>query len=218
MRICLVEDDLKLGGVLQSALRNAGQDVTWVRRAADARRWIQDDIFDVVVLDIGLPDASGMDLLRELRAQGLALPVLVVTARDGLHERIQGLDSGADDYLVKPFATAELLARLRAVLRRVTGNGVSGDPVWTVRDLVLNERSRLVTRAGAPVHLSKTEFALLHTLLRQADRVWTRRELEAQALPNTEGQALDVHIYNLRRKLGGDYVHTVRGVGYVVRK
>jgi len=218
MRICLVEDDLKLGGVLQSALRNAGQEVTWVRRAADARRWIQDDTFDVVVLDIGLPDASGMDLLRELRGQGLALPVLVVTARDGLHDRIQGLDSGADDYLVKPFATDELLARLRAVLRRVTGGGASGDPVWTARDLVLNERSRLVTRAGTPVHLSKTEFALLHTLLRQADRVWTRRELEAQALPNTEGQALDVHIYNLRRKLGGDYVHTVRGVGYVVRK
>ncbi|MGZ5201389.1 MAG: response regulator transcription factor [Telluria sp.] len=218
MKICLVEDDLKLGGVLQSALQNAGQEVTWVRRAADARYWIDEDVFDVIVLDIGLPDASGMDLLREIRSHGRASSVVLVTARDSLDDRIKGLDSGADDYLVKPFATDELLARLRAVVRRVAGTGLSGEPVWSVRDLVLNERARLVTRSGVPVNLSKTEFALLHTLLRQPDRVWTRRELEAQALPDTDAQALDVHIYNLRRKLGGEYVHTVRGIGYVVRK
>jgi DNA-binding response OmpR family regulator len=218
MKICLVEDDLKLGEVLRCALRNAGQDVVWVRRGAEARHWIADDVFDVIVLDLGLPDATGMDLLREWRAGGRALPVLLITARDSLGDRIDGLDAGADDFLVKPFATDELLARLRAVVRRVSGASACGSPVWSVRDLLLNEQMRSVTRSGARIDLSKTEFALLHTLMRHPDRVWTRRELEAQALPNTDAHALDVHIYNLRRKLDGDYIHTVRGVGYVVRK
>ena len=217
MKICLVEDDLKLGSVLQSSLRNAAHDVTWLRSAADALRWIDEEAFDVIVLDLGLPDAFGIDVLSDIRRRGHATPILIITARDSLDDRIHGLDRGADDYLVKPFATDELLARLRAIVRRVAGSGLSGNPIWTVRDLVLDEQAYMVTRAGAPVNLSKTEFSLLHMLMRRPDRVWTRRELEAQAMPNADAQALDVHIYNLRRKLGGDYVHTVRGVGYVVR-
>ena len=218
MKICLIEDDLKLGQALQSALADAGQQVTWLRRATDARHWVREETYDAILLDLGLPDDSGLNVLRQFRADGVATPIVVITARDGLDDRIEGLDLGADDYLVKPFATTELLARLRAVVRRVSGTRAAGEPVWEVKDLVLSERMRTLSRAGVRIDLSKTEFLLLHALLRQPDRVWTRRELEAQAMPHVEGPVLDVHMHNLRKKLGGDYISTVRGVGYVVRK
>jgi DNA-binding response OmpR family regulator len=218
MKICLVEDDLELGKALQSALQDAGQEVVWVRRAGDARRWVEAEPFDAVLLDLGLPDGSGIEVLRDLRAAGHTLPILVITARDSLEDRLNGLDRGADDYLVKPFAVTELLARLRAVLRRTTGWSESGEQVWKVKDLILDDKRMLLTRAGANVVLSKTEFALLHTLMRHPDRVLTRRELEARALPHSEGAALDVHISHLRQKIGEGYIRTVRGVGYVVDK
>jgi DNA-binding response OmpR family regulator len=218
MKICLIEDDLQLGNALQSALVNAGQQTLWLRSAADARHWLREETYDAILLDMGLPDDSGLNVLRHFRTSGLRTPLLVISARDGLDDRVEALDAGADDYLVKPFATAELLARLRAVVRRVNGTTAAGEPVWEVRDLTLCESARTLTRAGAPINLSKTEFTLLHTLLRQPDRVFTRRELEAQALPHVEGTVLDVHMYNLRKKLGGDYISTVRGVGYVIRK
>lgn len=218
MKICLVEDDLELGRALQSALQDAGQDVVWVRRAADARHWVETEPFDAVLLDLGLPDGNGMELLRHFRAAGLTLPILVITARDSLEDRLAGLDRGADDFLVKPFVVSELLARLRAVVRRATGWTESGEPVWKIKDLVLDDRKMVLTRAGATVVLSKTEFALLHALMRYPDRVLTRRELETRALPNSEGQALDVHMSHLRQKIGEGYIRTVRGVGYVVDK
>jgi len=216
MKICAVEDDLELGKALQSALQNAGQEVVWVRRASDARHWIESEPFDAVLLDLGLPDGNGIDLLKELRAAGHTLPILVITARDSLEDRLNGLDRGADDYLVKPFDVPELLARLRAVMRRVTGWSEAGEPVWKVKDLVLDDKRMLLTRGGVNVVLSKTEFALLHALMRYPDRVLTRRELEARALPNSEGSALDVHMSHLRQKIGEGYIRTVRGVGYVV--
>jgi len=216
MKICAVEDDLELGKALQSALQNAGQEVVWVRRAGDARHWIDSEPFDAVLLDLGLPDGNGIDLLKELRAAGHTLPILVITARDSLEDRLNGLDRGADDYLVKPFDVPELLARLRAVMRRATGWGEAGEPVWKVRDLVLDDKRMLLTRGGINVVLSKTEFALLHALMRYPDRVLTRRELEAWALPHSEGAALDVHMSHLRQKIGEGYIRTVRGVGYVV--
>ena len=216
MKICAVEDDLELGKALQSALQNAGQEVVWVRRASDARHWIDTEPFDAVLLDLGLPDGNGIELLKELRAAGHTLPVLVITARDSLEDRLNGLDRGADDYLVKPFDVPELLARLRAVMRRVTGWSEAGEPVWKVKDLVLDDKRMLLTRGGVNVVLSKTEFALLHALMRYPDRVLTRRELEARALPNSEGAALDVHMSHLRQKIGEGYIRTVRGVGYVV--
>ena len=216
MKICAVEDDLELGKALQSALQNAGQEVVWVRRASDARHWIDTEPFDAVLLDLGLPDGNGIELLKELRAAGHTLPVLVITARDSLEDRLNGLDRGADDYLVKPFDVPELLARLRAVMRRVTGWSEAGEPVWKVKDLVLDDKRMLLTRGGVNVVLSKTEFALLHALMRYPDRVLTRRELEARALPNSEGSALDVHMSHLRQKIGEGYIRTVRGVGYVV--
>lgn len=218
MKICLIEDDLKLGAALQSALASAGQQPMWLRSAADARHWLREETFDAILLDMGLPGESGLSLLRHLRASGVHTPLLVITARDGLDDRIEGLDAGADDYLVKPFATTELLARLRAVVRRVSGTRAAGEPVWEVRDLELNESARTLTRDGIGIALSKTEFTLMHALMRQPDRVWTRRELEAHALPHVEGAVLDVHIHNLRKKLGGTYISTVRGVGYVIRK
>ncbi|RZI95208.1 MAG: response regulator transcription factor [Rubrivivax sp.] len=218
MRICLIEDDLKLGAALQASLQHAGQDVLWLRRGADARHWLAEECFDAILLDLGLPDESGFALLKHLRGGGSQTPLLIISAREGLEDRIQGLDLGADDYLVKPFVASELMARLRAVVRRVAGPRASGEPEWQVRDIVLNERTRLVTRDGQAVELSKTEFALLHGLLRKPDSVLTRRELEAVVSPPLEGQVLDVHIYNLRRKLGADCIQTVRGVGYVVRQ
>jgi two-component system response regulator QseB/two-component system response regulator BasR len=218
MKICLVEDDLELGKALQSALQDAGQEVVWVRRAGDARRWVEAEPFDAVLLDLGLPDGNGIEVLRDLRAGGHTLPILVITARDSLEDRLNGLDRGADDYLVKPFAVTELLARLRAVLRRATGWSESGEQVWKVKDLVLDDKRMLLTRSGTPVVLSKTEFALLHALMRYPDRVLTRRELESRALPHSEGAALDVHMSHLRQKIGEGYIRTVRGVGYVVDK
>ncbi len=218
MKICLIEDDLKLGRALHAALVNAGQQATWLRNAADARHWLCEDTFDAVLLDLGLPDCGGLALLRQLRRQGLAAPIMIITARDALDDRIECLDAGADDFLVKPVATGELMARLRAVMRRVTGTRVAGAPVWEVKDLVLDESARSLMRAGVRIPLSKTEFDLMHALLRQPDRVWTRRELEAQAMPHVEGPVLDAHMHNLRRKVGGDYISTVRGVGYVVRR
>ncbi|WGG53096.1 response regulator transcription factor [Rugamonas sp. DEMB1] len=218
MKICLVEDDLELGRALQSALQDAGQEVMWVRREVDARRWITSEPFDAVVLDLGLPDGNGIELLRHLRAEGQTLPIVVITARDSLEDRLNGLDRGADDYLVKPFVVSELLARLRAVVRRATGWSEAGEPVWKIKDLVLDDRRKALTRAGATVLLSKTEFALLHALMRYPDRVLTRRELESRALPHSEGAALDVHMSHLRQKIGEGYIRTVRGVGYVVDK
>jgi len=218
MKICLVEDDLELGKALQAALQDAGQEVIWVRRASDARHWVENEPFDAVLLDLGLPDGNGIDVLRELRSAGHTLPILVITARDSLEDRLNGLDRGADDYLVKPFVVTELLARLRAVMRRATGWSESGEPVWKVKDLVLDDKRMLLTRAGANVVLSKTEFALLHALMRYPDRVLTRRELESRALPHSEGAALDVHMSHLRQKIGDGYIRTVRGVGYVVDK
>ncbi len=218
MKICLVEDDLELGKALQAALQDAGQEVIWVRRASDARHWVENEQFDAVLLDLGLPDGNGIDVLRELRSAGHTLPILVITARDSLEDRLNGLDRGADDYLVKPFVVTELLARLRAVMRRATGWSESGEPVWKVKDLVLDDKRMLLTRAGANVILSKTEFALLHALMRYPDRVLTRRELESRALPHSEGAALDVHMSHLRQKIGEGYIRTVRGVGYVVDK
>jgi two-component system response regulator QseB/two-component system response regulator BasR len=218
MKICQIEDDLELGRALQAALQDAGHDVVWVRRGIDARDWVGREDFDAILLDLGLPDCNGLDLLRHFRGTAEPLPILVITARDSLDDRLRGLDLGADDYLVKPFAVSELLARLRAVARRVSGWNEALEPVWKVKDLVLDEKRMTVTRGGKPVALSKTEFALLHLLMRRADRVLTRRELEEWALPNSESQALDVHMSNLRKKIDEGYIRTVRGVGYVLEK
>ena len=215
MKIFLVEDDLHVGRALLTVLQDEGHVVVWVRLGAGVCTRVEEERFDVILLDLGLPDVDGIAVLRTLRSENAALPVIILSSRDSLEDRLQGFQVGADDYLVKPFEIPELLARLRAVMRRIKGEG--GTSVWTHADLVLDESRMLVTRAGAPVALSKTEFALLAALLKQPDRVLTRAELEMGVLPGGEGHTLDVHMSNLRRKIGDGYVRTVRGVGYMVR-
>jgi DNA-binding response OmpR family regulator len=217
MNIFLVEDDLEFGRALQAALQDQGHKVVWVRVAAAALQCIAADRCDAVLLDLGLPDADGFDVLRQLRAQGQAFPILVISARNSLEDRLGGLDLGADDYLIKPFDIAELLARLRAVVRRTQGWNDGADSVWTINDLCLDNRRMAVSLAGADVALSRTEFTLLHALMQGSDRVLTRGELEDRVLPHSEGQTLDIHISNLRKKIGEQQIRTVRGVGYMMR-
>ena len=212
----MIEDDLAIGRALLTAFKDEGHEMVWLRLGAGAEGRLQSEDFDAVLLDLGLPDCDGSDLLRQLRGAGVTAPVLIITARDGLQDRLEGFESGADDYLIKPFEIPELLVRLRAILRR-TGANADGESLWTLRDLVLEERRMRVTRAGVPIALSKTEFALLLTLMKQSDRVLTRAELERRVLPHSDGPTLDVHISNLRKKIGDGYIRTVRGVGYMAQ-
>jgi two-component system response regulator QseB len=216
MNILLVEDDLDLGNGVRIALADQGFEVQWVRRLADAMNSLEGGLVDVVLLDLGLPDGDGLTLLRRLRRDRQTLPVLVITARDALDDRLAGLDSGADDYLVKPFALAELLSRIRALARR--SYGFDGETL-ELRGLCLHEVTLRVTVDGSAVELSRSEFLLLGALVKRADRVLTRRMLEERVLPgglNNESNVLDVHISNLRKKIGEGYIRTVRGVGYVI--
>ncbi len=215
MNILLVEDDLELGRALRAVLHEDGYAATWVRLAADARRHLDTGAFAAVVLDLNLPDGDGMALMRQLRAAGRQIPVLLITARDSLGDRLAGFADGADDYLVKPFDMAELLARLRAVLRRARPEA-AGKGLWSRAGLSLDERRQAVSCEGRPLALSRTEFNLLLALMQDADRVLTRGELEERALAGSESVTLDVHMSNLRKKIGEHRVRTVRGVGYMI--
>jgi two-component system response regulator QseB len=216
MNILLVEDDLELGNGIRIALQDQAMQVVWVRRLSEAQRQMEDLAFDVVLLDQGLPDGDGIELLTRLRRERQTTPVLILTARDALDDRLHGLDSGADDYLVKPFALAELLSRVRALARR--SFGMVGETL-EVRGLAMHLPTMRVTVADGDVELSPSEFELLGFLLRRLDRVVTRHTLEEQVLrggSENVSNVLDVHMSNLRRKIGEGYIRTVRGVGYVV--
>jgi two-component system, OmpR family, response regulator QseB len=217
MNVLLIEDDIDIGNGVRIALTDQGMTVVWVRRLADALGSLEATAHDIVLLDLGLPDGDGITLLQRLRRERKAMPVLILTARDSLSDKLLGLDAGADDYLVKPFALAELLSRLRALARR--SYGYEGDSV-EVRGLALHEPTLRVSVTGKPVELSRSEYLLLSTLLKRADRVQTRRVLEEQVLTGSAGDsnALEVHISNIRRKIGDGYIRTVRGVGYVIDK
>lgn len=216
MKILLAEDDFDLATGIRVALQTQGMDVVWVRRVEEALRVLDTEGCDLLLLDLGLPDGDGLAVLERLRRDGARLPVLILSARDGLNDRLQGLDTGADDYLVKPFALAELLSRVRALARRSYG----GDgATFEVRGLWLHEPTRRVSVNEVPVALSRSEFKLLCLLVKRVDRVVARRMLEELALPGCTGpgsNVLDVHISNLRRKIGEGYIHTVRGIGYVI--
>ncbi|HEU6454998.1 MAG TPA: response regulator transcription factor [Roseateles sp.] len=217
MKIYLIEDDLNIGQALLTVFKDEGHDVVWVRMARDAVERLQAEDFDAVLLDLGLPDGDGNEVLRRMRAAGLTVPVLIITARDGLQDRLKGFDHGADDYLIKPFDIPELLVRLRAILRRTGAHG-EVEALWSFGNLALEEKRMRVTLDGAPVTLSKTEYALLLTLMKQSDRVLTRAELEKRVLPYSDGATLDVHISNLRKKIGDGHIRTVRGVGYMMQR
>ena len=218
MRVLLAEDDELLGSGLRAGLRQHGFAVDWVRDGVAAERELLTGQHAVAVLDLGLPRQDGMDALAAVRARGVRTPVVVLTARDAIGARIQGLDSGADDYLVKPVDLGELAARLRALVRRAHG---AADARLTLGEVTLDPAARQVWRGDQPVVLSLREFDLLHAFMRQAGRVLTREQLEQQLYAwgsEVSSNAVEVHIHNLRRKLGGGLIETVRGVGYVARR
>jgi DNA-binding response OmpR family regulator len=215
MRVLLVEDDLTLGAALTQALQRAGFAPLWVRRGAEARRQWAVELFDLVLLDIGLPDGSGVDLLRELRAES-TLPVLMITALDGLEQRVGALRLGADDYLVKPFAIEELVARMHAVTRRHAGQASER---WRVGPLQIDVAAQRVAVDGSEVALAPREFDLLVELARHRGRVVTRQRLEARLAGRGEtlaSNALDVHMHRLRRKLAPASIRTLRGIGFLL--
>lgn len=218
MRLLLVEDDQPLGKGIGTALRQAGFTTDWVRDGDAALQALGTDRFDAVVLDLGLPRLSGIEVLKRMRARHDETPVLILTARDTVAERVQGLDTGADDYLVKPFDVDELSARLRALIRR---RGGRASPGIEHRGVVLDPAARTVRYNGEPVDLPAREFDLLHLLLQQAGTVLSKSRLE-EALygwdMQTESNTVEVYIHHLRRKLGHDLIQTVRGVGYMVLK
>jgi two-component system OmpR family response regulator/two-component system response regulator QseB len=216
MRILIVEDDTLLGDGIQAGLRQAGYSADWVRDGVAADQALALESYDAVVLDLGLPRLSGLDLLRKQRAAGNRVPVLILTARDRVDDRIAGLDGGGDDYMIKPFDLHELAARLRALVRRSHGQASS---VLCVGALELDAAAHSARYEGAAVELSAREFAVLHTLALNAGRVLSRDRLE-QALygwgEEVESNAIEVHIHHLRRKLRPDLIRTIRGVGYTL--
>jgi len=215
VKILLIEDDLDLGNGVRIALADQGLDVIWVRRKADALHQLDLCVPELVLLDLGLPDGDGMSLMAALRQRLNRIPVIILTARGTLQDRLGGLDAGADDYLVKPFVLAELLARVRALARRSYG---FDNEVIDIRGLFLHVPTRRVTVSARTIELTASEYALLETLLLRPDRVVTRRFLEERVFGEKENMSntLDVHMGNLRRKIGEGYVRTVRGVGYVI--
>jgi two-component system response regulator QseB len=218
MRVLVVEDDRMIAKGLHTALKQDGYAVDGVSDGRSAAEALRSSRFDVVLLDLGLPERDGLEVLRELRSRGDATPVIIVTARDDVHNRIQGLDAGADDYIVKPFDLDEVAARMRSVLRRTAGRG---DPCIRHRGITLDPVSHAVERDGEPVVLSAHEFAVLEALLQRPGAVLSRAQLEDRLYGWSEGiesNAIEVYVHGLRRKLGNDAIRTLRGVGYFVPK
>ncbi|MDX9740027.1 MAG: response regulator transcription factor [Gammaproteobacteria bacterium] len=216
MRILVIEDDPALGDGLARALRQHGYTPQWLTRGDEALTALSTETFDAIILDLGLPKLDGLDVLRRARKLGITTPVLVLTARDSLESKLDGLDSGADDYLLKPFDLPELLARLRAICRRSMGRT---QQAIEYGDLLLDTSSQRVEFRGEPVSLSRTEYQLLHYLLEHAGKVVTRSQLEALLYGwdgGVESNALEVHIHNLRRKIHRELIRTLRGVGYMI--
>lgn len=216
MRILLAEDDPLLGDGLRAGLRQQGFQVDWVRDGHAAERELRAQPYAAAVLDLGLPLKDGMDVLASVRRSGLSLPVLVLTARDAVPDRVRGLNTGADDYVVKPIDLQELAARLRALVRRAHGQV---HECLSAQDVVLDPAAHTVEQAGRPVVLAQREFAMLQALLLNAGRVLSREQLEQHLYSwghEVESNAVEVHIHHLRRKLGAGLIQTVRGVGYVL--
>ncbi|MDM7858749.1 response regulator [Thiopseudomonas acetoxidans] len=218
MKILLVEDDQLLGDGIAAGLIQAGFTVDWVLDGQQADTALLTNSYDAVVLDLGLPKRSGMDVLKRARAQGKELPILILTAYSAVEHRVAGLDAGADDYLAKPFDLTELQARLRALLRRSKGYA---DAVIRQGELSLDPASHTVLFAGQPVDVSAREFKILHSLLLNAGRVMSKAQLEEQLYgwgDEIESNTIEVFVHHLRRKLNPQLILTVRGVGYMIEK
>jgi two-component system response regulator QseB len=214
MRLLVVEDDPMIGKALHLGLGGEGFAVDWVQDGIAATNAIANGVYDLVVLDLGLPGRDGMDILRGMRARRDHLPVLIATARDAVRERVEGLNAGADDYLVKPFDLDELVARIRSLLRRHAGSGCA---VLAAGDITLDPVRKAVAQDGRPIALSPREFALLEALMQRPEAVLSREKLEESVYAWNEevgSNAVEVHLHNLRRKLGAGAVANVRGVGW----
>ncbi|MES2316151.1 MAG: response regulator [Pseudomonadota bacterium] len=216
MHILIIEDDLDLGFALQLALKADGISSEWLRRVADAPRIFTEPSYDCILLDLTLPDGDGLDLLARWRKAGVTLPVIIITARSELDDRLAGLDGGADDFIVKPFATAELVSRMRAVLRRYAQQS---SEVWRIGALEIEPRRYAARIDGVALDLSPREFHLLLELAREPGTVVPKGALAQRLEPLGDAVdfgAIEVHVSNLRRKIGAQRIGTVRGVGYLL--
>jgi two-component system response regulator QseB len=216
MRLLLAEDDPMIGEGVRQGLRQDGFAVDWVQDGRAAELALFENVHDLLLLDLGLPRKEGLDVLRAMRRRGDARPVLIVTARDALADRVAGLDAGADDYVVKPFELDELAARIRALLRRGAGRAA---PVFSCGDIELDPTTRQTRVRGLPVALSAREFALLEALLARPGAILSRAQLEEKLYGWNEevgSNAVEVHLHALRRKLGADAIRNVRGVGWMI--
>ena len=218
MRILLAEDDAMIGTAVRQGLHQEGFVVDWVQDGRAAEVALHENVHDLMLLDLGLPRRQGLDVLTAMRRRGDARPVLIVTARDAIADRVAGLDAGADDYLVKPFDLDELAARIRALLRRGAGRA---EPVITYGELELFPAKRELRMHGEPVHLSAREYALIEALLARPGAILSRAQLEEKLYgwnESVESNAVEVHIHSLRRKLGAGTIRNVRGVGWMAEK
>lgn len=218
MRILFIEDDRMIGETVLDQMRHEGYAVDWVRDGETACQAFNDESYDLVILDLGLPRRDGMDVLRTLRATKKPVPVLIATARDAIEQRISGLDAGADDYLVKPYDLNELLARVRALLRRSFGRI---DAIYQHRNLSINTVTKEVLLDSAPVSISSREWAVLDALIARPGAILSRAQLEDKLFAwkdDISSNAVEVYIHGLRKKLGADVIQTVRGLGYLVPK
>lgn len=216
MRLLLVEDDTMIGESVLDLLRAEHYAVDWVKDGEMADTALRTQTYDLVLLDLGLPRRDGLTVLRSMRARKERIPVLIATARDGVQQRIEGLDAGADDYVLKPYDLDELLARIRALLRRAAGRA---EPVYEHRGITINPATREVTVGGQPVVLSAREWAVLEPLLARPGLVLSRAQLEEKLYgwkDEISSNAVEVYIHGLRKKLGADLIQNVRGVGYMV--
>ncbi|OYV41446.1 MAG: DNA-binding response regulator [Rhodospirillales bacterium 20-64-7] len=219
MRALVLEDDTMIGQALDVALRSEGISADWVRDGHQAEVALADPSYAIVLLDLGLPGVAGLDLLRAARRRGLETPVLIITARDALEHRVTGLDLGADDYLVKPFETRELMARIRALLRRRTGKAVSRLLAGTATEL--DTESHELSHAGRSEVLPAREYALVHALMERPGRILSRSQIEERIYgwgEEVESNAVDALIHSIRRKFGKDVILNVRGAGWMVPK
>jgi len=218
MRVLLVEDDPALGGSTKTGLAQFGHVVDWLQDGQSALRVIKSEPFDVIVLDLNIPKVSGLAVLHEIRASGIVTPVIILTARDSINDRVKGLDTGADDYLTKPFDLGELSARIRALQRRSSNRA---QPLIQYRDVELDPAALMVKVGGKSINLSRREFALLQKLLENIGSV-VSREVLSQCLygwgDDVDSNTLEVHVHNLRKKLGVNFIRTIRGVGYMAEK
>jgi two-component system, OmpR family, response regulator QseB len=218
MRLLLVEDDELLGDGIKVGLGQFNYTVDWLKDGQSALVALKTEHFDLIILDLGLPKLSGMDILEAIRSQGDTTPVIILTARESIEDRILGLDKGADDYLAKPFDLEELSARIRSLMRRSSGRA---DAMLTYKNVCLDPAAHVVMIDDEPIQLPRREFDLLHKLLENAGQVLSR-EILMQSIygweVDVDSNALEVHVHNLRKKLNADYIKTIRGVGYMIVK